>query len=379
MAEYNITVELLKVTLSSMTAEQIVTALETLTGDDRLDATAIKNLPDGSGVVEMTGDEIVAAVNEDATTQIDYSHITTFPKSRVIHGENSLNWLANVDPRSTAWQNLYKTPNADRIKKMDFVIVAQVYQTTEIFQNGDWLIALADDPGFTYTDTAKWLIMPYSKLPLIQTPIFQRHSTSASAGIESVSGQSSANGEYSFAPGELTQATGRGGTALGIKSKTERIGEVAESSGVFTNPGDAQRKRFVMRKKTTNATPTQMTEPSLYGFEADKTYEIIIHIVAAVRGGKKAKAWDYRYLTGVDSDGYVPVAGGAEEISSGTDGWYLAYGSPAISVNVSVTEFDASGPPSPGVFKGLVITVTGEANTDYYWTAFIETFEVGTL
>lgn len=380
MAEYNITVELLATTLSSMTGAQIVTALELLTGTNRLHATAIQGLPDGTGVVTMTGAEIIAAINADGgVNNILYNEIGLIPKGRILHGENSLNWIATVDPRSTAFQNQYLTPNTDRIKKMDVIIVAQVFQTTEIFQNGDWVIALADNPGFTYNDTAKWLIMPFSKIAQILPAVFQKHvSTVANSGIESINGTSSATGAYSFAAGNYTVAQGEASTALGLKSKALRKGDVAESSGIFASVGDSQRTRSSMRLTTTSGVSTLMTSPFQYFFEDNKSYLLKIVILAVVKGGKKAKSWEYLFIAGVDSDGYLPQNGGVT--TNPQNNWdSIEYGTPAISVSVLINQFDAMGPPPPGAFKGLSITCTGIVNTTVYWSAFVEAFEIGSL
>ncbi len=381
MAEYNITVEILGVTLASMTAEQIIQALQVYeagSGTELIPADLIDGLPTTPGS-EMTGNEIVAAVNDNADTAFIWERVAPIPKLRVIHGENSLNYLAHVDPRSTSWQNQYLAPNTDRIKKMDFIIVAQVMQDIPEFQNGDWIIALADDPGFTYTDTAKWLIMPYHKLGEITAALFRLHtSTSTISGIENIGGQCSAIGDYSFAPNEQGISQGRASTALGIKSKSLRIGEVAESGGIFTVEGDVQNARFNMRLKTTNAVPTIMVLPSQFGFEANKTYRIDIRLLGAVQGGKKSKSWDYTYLAGVDSDGYVAYDGGGVDIPCALNGSTLEIGSPAITAGVAVTEFDAITPPDPGVFKGLIITCTGLSNTNVFWLANINFLEIGT-
>lgn len=381
MAEYNITVEILGVTLLSMTGEQIVQALQAYeagSGTELIPADLIDGLPTEPGT-EMDGDEIVAEVNANATTEIDYTKVTTIPKARIIHGEMSLNWLAFTHPASTAFQNLYRTPNTDRIKKMDFIIAVEVNQDNGVYHNGDWLIALDDNPGFTYTDTAKWLIMPYSKLSKITAALFRLHtSTSSVSGIESIGGACSANGNYSFAPNKQGISQGEASTALGIKSKALRVGEVAESGGVFTVEGDVQNSRFNMRLKTTNAVPTIMVLPSQFGFEANKVYRMDIRLLAAAQGGKKAISRDWKYLASVDSDGYCSYDGGPEDILCASDGSTLAIGTPTLGANISVTEFDAAGPPDPGIFKGLIITCSGMPNTNVFWTVNINVLEIAT-
>ena len=381
MAEYNIEVTLYKTALAEITAEQIVDALESLTGNDRLDASAVKNLPDGSGVVEMTGEEIVDAINllGGAEPRILDGQTDVKPKSRVTHCEKALNNVGIYDPRSASFQGRFQAPNTDRIKAYDFVIVAEVYQPAEIFQNGDWVIAIQDDPGFTYSDTAKWLIVSLSKLQYIsqQYLVFKRNApTSIASGIESIGGTCAANGAYSTALGRETVSQGQNSLATGYKSKALRQGDIAENSGAFVSAGDAQRSRSHMKVITQNSIPTLLATPFQYGFEENKTYLLEIRILAVVKGGAKAKSWKYIYLTGVDSTGAVPVSGGLDTILEDEN---IQYGSPAISCSVLVTEFDAVTPPGPGVFKGLQIRLTGIANTQVYWQVFIDAFESTSL
>lgn len=378
MAEYNITVEILGVTLASMTAEQIIQALQTYeagSGTELIPGALIDGLPTVEGS-DMTGNEIVTAVNEGADTAFIWERVAPIPKLRIMHCENALNWLATTNPASSAFQTYYGVTG--RILKMDFIIVAEIFSVDNIYQNGDWLIALVDNPGFTFTDTAKWLHIKYSKLAWITAAIFRQNATNTTSGIESIPGQSTASGTHSFAPNKETEARGEGSTALGVKSKATRIGEVAESGGIFTAVGDAQRTRFNMRLKTTNSTPTQMVLPSLYGFETGKCYMFSIHIMGAVQGGKAAKAWDYRFLAAIDNEGYVAYDGGGEEINAGANNSNLEFGSPAISASIQITNTDAAVPP-PGMFKGFIITCTGIANTNVFWSCYIDSFEVATI
>jgi len=383
MAEYNITVELTGITLASMTGPQIVDALHVLEGAALSEYTADINalVETSAGTVVMTGTEIVNAINSLAGVdpKILYGQLSAIPKARILHGENCLNWIGTSDPRISAFQALFLTPNTDRIKKMDFIITTGITTSSTIFQNGDWVIALADNPGFDYADTAKWLIMPFSKIAQIVIPVFKKHIDTASAGIESILGGSTAYGIHSFAPNQLTYAEGQASSAFGYRSKSKRFGDIAESSGVFSVTGDSQRTRSQLRLTTLNATQTLMVTPARYEFDANKSYLLKIIILAVVAGGKKAKTWEYKFITGIDTDGYVPAAGGIVAEGVGSDDIALNYGNPAVNVAVSITTSSVDNPPEAGSFKGLQIQCTGIANTQVFWEAFIEAFECGSL
>lgn len=91
----------------------------------------------------------------------------------------------------------------------------------------------------------------------------------------------SATGTTSFAMGSGSRAGGTASIAVGLSSQSNFTGEIAQSSGGFTQTGDAQSSRLTLRRQTTNATPTlvsidgntantYITVPSntIYGFTA---------------------------------------------------------------------------------------------------------------
>lgn len=370
MAEYNITVDIHGVTLVDLEAEEIRDALSTLEGDNRLSATYIKDLPEGLDPV--TPADIVNDINSlgGSAPLINGNQLGAILKSNIVHGENSLNWIFTGDPDDAAFKALYQPPNTDRVKKMDIIII----DGSSTYNDGDWLIALADNPGFNYADTTKWLLLALSSVSgmdaILAAIVFAKNSNDDTAGIQSVPGNCDATGEHSFAPGVNNVAEGDASTALGNSAKATRQGEVAEASKCFTTPGDFQRARSGMTLITTNATPTVVTLPQKFEFEEDKTYLTKVTIIGVVLGGKKAKSWEYKFLSGIDSDGYVPVAGGQLTDES------LSYGSPTFSATASIQSYSAGYPPAPGAFKGIDITCTGVLNTTVKWGVYIETFEI---
>lgn len=384
MAEYTINVELLKTTLLNMTGEQIIQALqdyEAGTGTELIPVALIDGTIAGTG--SMTGADIVNAINALAGAQpnILYNQIGLIPKSRILHANKSLNLIYTGDPRSSAFQALYSAPNTDRILTNDYIRVAQIYQDT-YFDDEDWVIALVDSPTWDYTDTSQWLILPLHKLNEIVDPVFQKHSSSTT-GIESIPGGCSALGEDSFAAGDTTTAYAAASTSLGKESRAGRVGEVARSAGKRTTVGDRQVIDFQMYLTTTNAIQTEMILPQRYGFNNNTTYQIDIKLMGVVRGGKKAVTYYYRYLCGTDSDGLVWENGGVIDAGFDTVNPRMEFGTPTMTVSVSVVPDiilgDAVTPPLPGVYKGLKILCTGIANTTVIWTADIHAIEVSNL
>ena len=370
MADYSIIVQLGTLVLVDKSAEEIRDALETLEGDDRLDASAIKNLPTGTG--SMTASEIVSVVNASEEV-FDKENLEPLVKTDVFHAEKALNLIFTGDPRNSTFQAEFE----DSILANDYILVAQVNQASTLMENGDWLIARTDNPGWSFGDTSKWERKRF--LPTSYNNVFRQHDSSADnqSGIESIPGGSQATGNHSFAPGYMTIASGEGATALGKNSKASRTGETSESSGMFSTTGDNDRHRNNMRLLTTNAAPTEMVLPFKFACNADTTYSMRISVVARVgtgggnAKGARAKEWTYKFLISSDDNGVIYHDGGLLEES-------LNINNPAISASVTVVPVigDATTPPAPTVFRGLKIQCTGLINTSIWWSTFIETFEI---
>lgn len=368
MADYQVIVQFPSLSLVGMTAAQIVAAINS--SEEIINS---ENVEGGSGgtTVSMTGNQIVDAINDQATSdhKIYAGHIRDLVKTMVSHAERALNLIYTGDPRKTTFQ----TEFASSILANDYILVAEVNQS-EIFSNGDWLIARVANPGFVFSDTSKWEIKKFASNSV--APVFRQHSSAAESqsGIESIPGGSQAIGNHSFAPGYQNTATGEASASLGKQSRASRTGEVTESSGMFAEVGDLQRSRDIMRLVTTNASPAEMALPFKFGFEANKTYVLKVQILARVGArtyakGVQNKEWEYKFLASVDENGYVYNDGGL--VSS------LNLSNPSINVSVTVVpDNDIATPPSPTVFKGLQIQCTGLNGTTIRWAAFIESFEL---
>ena len=192
-------------------------------------------------------------------------------------------------------------------------------------------------------------------------------SNGASGSAATVAGGQSnvASGPHSFVTGrdntasqEATVATGRGASA-------SVPGERAHSSSVFATQGDAQHRQFVMRRQTTDATPTALfanaagTSPML--MPADTTWAFRA-LVSARRTDADNESAGYKIEGAVDRNATastIAFVGTPTVTVLGEDnaGWDCA-----ISVNTS------NG--------ALVITVTGETSKTVRWVAVVDVAQV---
>ncbi len=367
--DYQIEVTFPSFTLVNMSAAQIVAAINE--SDEIIEA---DNVEQTSGGGTMTASQIVTAINA-STEEIDKENIEQLVKTDIEHAEKALNLIYTGDPRKTSFQTEFGV--SGKILANDYILVAEVNQVSTLMANGDWLIARTDNPGFTFGDTSKWERKQF--LPSTYNNVFRQHESSADSqsGIESIPGGSQATGNHSFAPGYMTVASGEGATALGKNSKASRTGEVSEASGMFSQTGDNDRHRNVMRLITTNAAPTEMVLPFKFACNENTTYSMRINLVARVGAsgsyakGARAKEWSYKFLITSDENGVIYHDGGLLEES-------LSVNSPAISASVTIVPVigDATTPPAPAVFRGLKVQCTGLTNTTIHWSTFIETFEI---
>lgn len=87
-------------------------------------------------------------------------------------------------------------------------------------------------------------------------------SNTASGSGASISGGSSntASGTDSFAAGSFSTASGEHSYAIGQRATTRGIhGAFAHSAGMIAAAGDCQNRKFMLRRQTTDATPTVLT------------------------------------------------------------------------------------------------------------------------
>lgn len=178
-----------------------------------------------------------------------------------------------------------------------------------------------------------------------------------------------ASGTYSTALG------GFGNTASGIYSQAsgayavaDKYGKKAFASGQFSVAGDAQAGKMVLRRKTTDATPTVLTSDGVAGSSTNQvilpdysTFTFRIQVVAMQKVGDGSKTAGYEF-TGVIRRG----PGAASTVIKSSTKNVLYEDDAAWDCNVS----------ADGVSGGLSIAVTGAASTNIAWAATVWTTEV---
>ncbi len=168
---------------------------------------------------------------------------------------------------------------------------------------------------------------------------------------------------------QATVAGGRFNTASGIHSvvpggsdaKATHYGEMAFSSGSFSSAGDAQTSVYVLKRETTNATPTEMfldvfaTERITVAAGRTLSFEILV--VGKTSAGQAA---GYR-ITGI-----IKNVGGTTSFIGIPSVATLGEDDPAWDVSVTADD----------VNDALRITVIGAANSATHWVATVRTSEV---
>jgi hypothetical protein len=221
---------------------------------------------------------------------------------------------------------------------------------------------LVANPGFTYTDTSKWLILKISKIPVKELAFRKYNDSQVGSGImpyDIAEYGTFALAPYSLAIGYncITTAAAEGAFSMGDSAVASRKGGIALASGRFAASGDAQVQMQVLRLITTNTTPTEMVLPGPITIIGGKTYDFKIRLVARANGGTLSKSFEWKALIS-----YISGLGSAPAISTPT---ILSIGTSAMSASVSF-----GGSP-----QRLIISCTG-LSTAVRWVAFVEAVEV---
>ena len=184
-----------------------------------------------------------------------------------------------------------------------------------------------------------------------------------------------ASGTASFAFGLQSQATAAQAVALGNRAIANRIGMQAQANGQFSTAGDAQRGLVVMRRQTTDATPTNL---SLDG--AAPTGSTITSSTHFILLNNQAVFADIRVVarsaSGTDHAAYmrrVLIKRDANAASTAIIGTVLSPTADIESAGATAWDVGVTADTTNG---GMLITVTGAAATTINWTAevsFVET------
>lgn len=172
---------------------------------------------------------------------------------------------------------------------------------------------------------------------------------------------------YAFSVGSYCSASKLASVSLGFYAKSQIMGKMAYAAGSFSSAGDSQLAKYVFRRSTTNATPTELTG---YGTTAaadtqispDNNSAIAFSglIVAKQQNsqGTATAAWRIEGLIQKSSTAASTVlVTSTVTVISNTPGW-------AIALSADTTN------------GSLKISATGAAATNIRWVANIDTAEV---
>jgi hypothetical protein len=195
----------------------------------------------------------------------------------------------------------------------------------------------------------------------------------ASASYASAIGgaTNTASGEYSLCVGGNTNtASATYSAAFGFQANAAIYGKHAHASGFFASLGDAQTGTFVLRRSTTDATPTVLTTDNTTPGTDDQvilpnnsafafTGTIIARQQAA--GGSNFAAWEIKgaILRGANAASTTIGSFNINALSAtaGAAAWVVALSADTTN-------------------GGLAVTVTGAAATNIRWVATVQTSEV---
>jgi hypothetical protein len=145
--------------------------------------------------------------------------------------------------------------------------------------------------------------------------------------------------------------------ASGFYGRANLRGQRSHSAGRFTREGDAQYVDFVLRNRTTNATPTELFldgSSERIAFGPDNAYFLTVEVAGFSETGADAAHY-IRKVAISNVSGTTALIGSVSTI--GTDVETQA------GYDVAITADD--------IDDGLVITVTGAAATNIRWVAFV--------
>jgi hypothetical protein len=180
-----------------------------------------------------------------------------------------------------------------------------------------------------------------------------------------IGGEGTSSGGYSVSLG-ASNATADYSTSVGYFSEANRYGMMAHASGRFSNFGDAQREEYVLRRSTTDATPTELTCDGAAGTTTNRMTVAIdsAYVFSALIVARGTAAGD-------DSAGYK-IEGCIERQTNTVQ----FVGTPTVTVfGENQAGWDCTA-TADDTNKALVITVTGAAVTTIRWVASVRLVKV---
>lgn len=183
--------------------------------------------------------------------------------------------------------------------------------------------------------------------------------TASNQGALAINYQNTADGVYSLASG--TQSTARGIHGADVRS-----------SGQFSAIGDNQRGEYILRRATTDATPTVLTcdgtapaTGARVALPNNSAFALNGKVVARQNTTGDMAYWEFK---GVIKRGANAAATSVVGTITGTGTTTVAADSGAAAWSIAVTADTTNG--------AIQIQVTGEASKSIKWTCELETMEL---
>lgn len=171
-----------------------------------------------------------------------------------------------------------------------------------------------------------------------------------------------ASGISSIAIGGFCSSTGDYSVSVGSQSLSDRYGQFSHAANIFAGQGDAQFVRFVLRNKTTNATPTTIYlngSSSRLTIPSGKIMFATV-LISGIKSDGSVVACYKRKVAIKNVGGTTSLVGSVETI--GTDIEDNA------STDVTITADNTN--------DALDISVTGIAAETWRWVAVVEGLEI---
>lgn len=150
----------------------------------------------------------------------------------------------------------------------------------------------------------------------------------------------------------------------GLGARARNVGQMANASGFFVGPGDAQTSVYVVRNTTINAAATELfTGGARMVMVPNSVWKVHALVVGTTSGGAVAAAYEITGALKNDATNTVAFVGvgGPTKTQLREDAGAGAWDATLIADNVN---------------KALVVQVTGAAATTIQWVARVELAEV---
>jgi hypothetical protein len=176
--------------------------------------------------------------------------------------------------------------------------------------------------------------------------------------------ENTASGYYSAVDGGKSNTASGNYSAVGggLQALATRHGQIAHAAGQFAAAGDAQRVDFVMRRTTTNATPTTLMldgSSARLTIPSGKALFATVTVAGVINGGSKAAHYT-RKVAIKNVGGTTSLVGAVSTLGTDVED--------DAAYDVAITADDTN--------DALQINVTGKASENIRWVAHVEGVEI---